>query len=70
MADLAIILNGVQGVEGSNPFIPTRNYRDLREIVSPFFVVELTKIVHKPKHSDTFTYFLYILLLTLTQNYH
>ena len=22
--------NGVQGVEGSNPFIPTRNYKDLR----------------------------------------
>jgi hypothetical protein len=25
MANFAIILNGVQGVEGSNPFIPTRN---------------------------------------------
>jgi len=30
-------LNGVQGVEGSNPFIPTSDFRGLQEfLVSPF----------------------------------
>jgi hypothetical protein len=30
-------LNGVQGVEGSNPFIPTRDLREFMETWIPFF---------------------------------
>jgi hypothetical protein len=30
--------NGVQGVEGSNPFIPTRNCKDFVGIRNPFFM--------------------------------
>ena len=32
-----LILNGVQGVGGSNPLVPTNKIKGLREIRNPFF---------------------------------
>ena len=58
-------MNGVQGVEGSNPFIPTRDLREFMETWIPFFRLCLLVICKQLRLVLPISYLLHALAVVI-----